>query len=102
MRTLSSAPTTAASAKVTTPTNTTSSNVTMDQVENLFVERDMRLVNLFTDKLLTLVGKQPIIDDISPISTIESTEIPIPQPSATLPVNQPQYGMQYIISVVKQ
>ena len=28
-----------------------------------------------------------------PISTVESTEIPIPQPSATLPMSQPPYGM---------
>ena len=28
-----------------------------------------------------------------PVSTVESTEIPIPQPSATLPTSQSPYGM---------
>ena len=62
----SSAPTTDASPKVTAPVSATSIGVTMEQVENLFTEREMRLVDMLTDKLLTLVGKQPIIDDTSP------------------------------------
>ena len=65
----------------------------MEQVENLFAEREVRLVDMLTDKLLTLVGKQPVIDDISPVSTVETTEVPVPQPSATLLVSQPPYGM---------
>ena len=40
-----------------------------------------------------LTGEQPVIDDTSPVSTVVSTEIPVPQPSATLPMSQPQYGM---------
>ena len=65
----------------------------MEQVENLFAERDVQLVNMFTDKLLTLAGKQLVIDDISPDSTVASTEIPVTQPTVTLPVSQPTYGM---------
>ena len=79
--------------EVTPPVSATITGVTMEQVKNLFAERDVRLVDLFTEKFLILTGKQPVIDDTSPVSTVESTEIPIPQPSATLPVNQPQYGM---------
>ena len=65
----------------------------MEQVENLFAERDVWLVNLFTEKFLILTGKQLVIDDTSPVSTVVSTDIPIPQPSATLPTSQPPYGM---------
>ena len=53
----------------------------------------MRLVDLITEKMLILAGKQPIIDDTSPDSSVTSTEIPIPQPSVTLPVSQSSYGM---------
>ena len=42
---------------------------------------------------MILASKQPVIDDTSPISTVESTEIPIPQSSATLPTSQPSYGI---------
>ena len=48
---------------------------------------------MFTDKLLTLVGKQPIIDDISPDYTVETTKVHVPQPSVTLLASQPPYGM---------
>ena len=89
----SSTPTTDASVKVTAPVSATSSNVTMEQVENLFAEREVRLVDMLTDKLLTLVGKQPVIDDISPVSTVETTKVPVPQPSVTLLASQPPYGM---------
>ena len=99
---IDSTSTSADASEVTPPVSETSSGVTMEQVKNLFAERDVRLVDLITEKMLILAGKKPVIEDVSPVSTIESTEIPIPQPSATLPVNQPQYGMQYIISVVKQ
>ena len=91
--TLSSTPTTVASAKVTGPVSATSSNVTMEQVENLFAEREVRLVDMLTDKLLTLVGKQPVIDDISPVSTVETSEVPVSQPTVSLPASQPQYEM---------
>ena len=66
---------------------------TMEQIENMFIEQDVCLVNMFTDKLLTLVGKQPVIDDISPVSTVETTKVPVPQPSVTLLASQPPYGM---------
>jgi hypothetical protein len=59
----------------------------------MFAERDVRLVNMFTNKLLTLVGKQPAIDDISLDSTVGTTEVPVPQPSVTLSASQPPYGM---------
>ena len=62
----SSTPTTDISLEVTPSVSATSIGVTMEQVENLFTEREMRLVDMLTDKLLTLVGKQPIIDDTSP------------------------------------
>ena len=59
----------------------------------MFTEQDVCLVNMFTDKLLTLVGKQPIIDDISPDYTVETSEVHVPQPSVTLLASQPPYGM---------
>ena len=65
----------------------------MEQVKNLFAERDVRLVDLITEKMLILASKKPVIEDVSPVSTIESTEIPVSQPSATLPTSQPPYGM---------
>jgi hypothetical protein len=65
----------------------------MEQAENLFAERNVRLVNLFTEKFLILTGKQPVIDYTLPVSTVVSTDIPIPQPSATLPTSQQPYGM---------
>ena len=54
-----STPTTDASAKVTAPVSATSTGVTMEQVENLFAERDVQLVNLIITKLLMATGKQP-------------------------------------------
>ena len=65
----------------------------MEQVKNLFAERDVRLVDLITEKMMILAGKQPVIDDTSPVSTIESIDIPVSQPSVTLPASQPPYGM---------
>ena len=59
----------------------------------MFAEQDVCLVNMFTDKLLTLVGKQLVIDDISPDSIVETIEVPVPQLSVTLPMSQPSYGM---------
>jgi len=53
----------------------------------------VRLVDLITEKMLILAGKLLVIDDISPDSTIASIEIPVPQPSVTLPASQPSYGM---------
>ena len=65
----------------------------MEQVKNLFAERDVRLVDLITKKMMVLAGKQPVIDDTLPVSTVESTDIPVSQPSVTLPMSQPPYGM---------
>ena len=81
------------SSEVTPPVSATSTCVTMEQVENLFAERDVRLVNLITEKMMILASKQPVIDDTSPISTVESTDIPASQPSVTLPASQSPYGM---------
>ena len=53
----------------------------------------MRLVDLITEKMMVLAGKQPVIDDTLPISTVESTDIPVSQPLVTLPASQPPYGM---------
>ena len=53
----------------------------------------MQLVDLFTEKFLILTGKQPVVDDTSPVSTVESTKILISQPSVTLRASQPPYGM---------
>ena len=91
--TLSSSTTSTDAPEITAPVSTTTSNVTLAQVENLFAERDVRLVNLFTKKFLILTGRQPVIYDTSPVSTVVSTEIPVPQPSVTLPASQPPYGM---------
>ena len=44
--------------------------------------------------MLTAAGKQPeITNDASPVSTAVTTETSVSQPSATLPMGQPQYGM---------
>jgi len=37
----------------------------------------VRLVDLITEKMMILAGKQPVIDDTYPISTVESTDIPV-------------------------
>ena len=79
--------------EVTPPVSATSTGVTMEQVENLFAKRVVRLVDLFTEKFLILTGKPPVVNDASPVSTVESTKIPISQPSVTLPASQPPYGM---------
>ena len=42
---------------------------------------------------MILAGKQPVIDDTLPVSTVKSTDIPVSQPSVTLPASQPLYGM---------
>ena len=47
----------------------------MEQVKNLFIERDVRLVDLITEKMMVLASKQPVIDDTLPVSTVESTDI---------------------------
>ena len=65
----------------------------MDQVKNLFAERDVRLVDLITEKMMILASKQPVIDDTLPVSTVESTDIPVSQPSVSLSASQPPYGM---------
>jgi hypothetical protein len=85
--------TSAYASDVTPPVSETSTGVTMEQVKNLFTERDVRLVDLITKKMMVLAGKQPVIDDTLPVSTVESTDIPVSQLSVTLPVSQPPYGM---------
>ena len=65
----------------------------MEQVKNLFAERDVRLVDLITKKMMVLAGKQPVIDDTLPVSTVESIEIPVSQSLVTLLESQPPYGM---------
>ena len=71
MPTLSSTTFTNASAKVTPPTSEISSGATIEQVENLLAERDVRLVNLLSVKVLAVAGKLPeIIDDTSTVSTV--------------------------------
>ena len=58
--------TSADASEVTPPVSETSTGVTMEQVKNLFTERDVRLVDLITEKMMILAGKQPVIDDTSP------------------------------------
>jgi hypothetical protein len=72
--------------EVTPPVSETSTGVTMEQVKNLFAERDVQLVDLITKKMI-LASKQPVIDDTLPVSTVESTDIPVSQPSVTLPAS---------------
>jgi len=79
--------TSADASEVTPPVSETSTGVTMEQVKNLFAERDVRLVDLITEKMMILASKQPVIDDTSPVSTVESTDIPVSQPSVTLPAS---------------
>jgi len=69
--------TSADASEVTPPVSETSTGVTMEQVKNLFAEWDVRLVDLITEKMMILAGKQPVIDDTYPISTVESTDIPV-------------------------
>ena len=85
--------TSADASEITPPVSETSTSVTMEQVKNLFAERDVRLVDLISKKMMILAGKQPVIDDTLPVSTVKSTDIPVSQPSVTLPANQPPYGM---------
>ena len=84
-----STPTTDASAKVTAPVSATSTGVTLEQVENLLSERDVRLVNLISAKSRIAAGKQlEITDDTSPVSIVVPAEIPVSQSSTMLPVSQ--------------
>ena len=89
----STSSTSADASEVTPPVSETSTGVAMEQVQNLFVERDVRLVDLITEKMMVLAGKQPVIDDTLHVSTVESTDIPVSQPLVTLPASQPPYGM---------
>ena len=89
----STSPTSADASEVTPPVSETSTGVTMEQAKKLFAERDVRLVDLITKKMMVLASKQPVIDDTLPVSTVESTDIPVSQPSVTLPASQPPYGM---------
>ena len=71
-----------------------SSGVTLKHVKNLLAERDVQLVNLLSSKMLIAAGKQPEVTiDTSLVSTAVTTDTSVSQPSATLPVTQPQYGM---------
>ena len=66
----------------------TSTGVTIEQVKDLLAERDVQLVNLLSSKMLIAAGKQPEeTNDPPPISTVVTTESPVSQPSATLPIN---------------
>ena len=85
--------TSADASEVTPPVSETSTGVTMEQVKNFFAERDVRLVDLISEKMMILAGKQPVIDDMLPVSTVESTDIPVSQSSVTLSASQPLYGM---------
>ena len=85
--------TSADASEVTPPVSETSTGVTMEQVKNLFAERDVRLVDLITEKMMILAGKQPVIDDTLPVSTVESIEIPVSQSLVTLLASQLPYGM---------
>ena len=85
--------TSADASEITPPVSETSTGVTIEKVKNLFAERDVRLVDLITEKMMILAGKQPVIDDTLPVSTVESIEIPVSQSSVTLSASQPLYGM---------
>ena len=63
-----------------------SSGVTLEQVKNLLAERDVHLVNLLSSREREAAGKQPEITNVT-------SEVPISQSSAVLPVSQPQFGM---------
>ena len=66
----------------------TSTGVTIEQVKDLLAERHVQLVNLLSSKMLIAAGKQPEeTNDPPPISTVVTTESPVSQPSATLPIN---------------
>ena len=55
--TLSSSTTSTDAPEITAPVSTTTSNVTLAQVENLFAERDVRLIDLITEKMMILSSK---------------------------------------------
>ena len=67
-----------------------STGVTLEQVKNLLAKPDVHLVNLLSSRMLEAASKKPeIANDSPPISNVVTSEVPISQPSATLPVIQP-------------
>ena len=80
---------TSASIEVTPNVSDSSSGVTLEQVQKLLDEWDVHWVNWLSSKEKEAVGKQSdIANDASLISTVVTSKVHVPQPSATLPVSQ--------------
>ena len=71
-----------------------SSGVTLEQVKKLLAERDVHCVNWLSSREREAAVKQPeIANDTPPVSAAITFEVHTSQPSATLPVSQPQFRM---------
>ena len=71
-----------------------SSGVTLEQVKKLLAKRDVHCVNWLSSREREAAVKQlEIANDTPPVSAAITFEVHTSQPSATLPVSQPQYGM---------
>jgi hypothetical protein len=70
-----------------------SSSVTLEQVKNLLAERDVHLANWLSSREWKTVGKQPETNKSPSFTSTVTSEVPISQPLATLPISQPQFRM---------
>ena len=71
-----------------------SSGVTLDQVKKLLAEHNVHWVNWLRSKEREAAGTKLEISSESPsVSTIATSKLYTPQPSAASLVSQPQYGM---------
>ena len=64
----------------------------LNKLKDLLAKQDVQLINLLSSKMLIAAGKQPEeTNDPPPISTVVTTESPVSQPSATLPINAVEF-----------
>ena len=70
-----------------------SSGVTLEQVKNFLAEQDVHLANWLSSRERKAVGKQPKTNNLPSFTTTVTSEVPISQPLATLPISQPQFRM---------
>ena len=80
-----------ASTEVTPAATAPPSGVTMEQIQKLLAECDVYWVNWLSSKERESAGKKPESADEPP--SVSTFEFYVPQPSATSPTSQPQYGM---------
>ena len=70
-----------------------SSGVTLEQVKNFLAEQDVHLANWLSSRERKAVGKQPETNNSPSFTSTVTSEVPISQPLATLPISQPQFRM---------